>query len=134
MSLYRSSAIIGGDTAGRFCRKIIVLTGGWEGIWQLRGNAHRALAGLRAVLFGAAVGLLLSGCAGDVPVPFVNADLPPAGPGPAPEYPNVGAQPNAGPNQAPVMTDMERQAVEDQLKKLVADRENSVKRKIDSSN
>jgi hypothetical protein len=78
--------------------------------------------------------LALAGCAGDVPVPFVNVALPPAGPGPAPEYPHVGATPNATPNEAPVMTDMERQAVEDQLKKLVADREGNVKKKIDRSN
>jgi hypothetical protein len=31
------------------------------------------------------------------------------------------------------MTDMERQAVEDQLKKLVSDREGNVKKKIDNS-
>jgi hypothetical protein len=85
------------------------------------------------VLFAALV-LTLSGCAGDVPVPFVNVALPPAGPGPAPEYPNVGATPNANPNESPVMTEMERQAVEEQLKKLVADREGSVKRKLDNSN
>ncbi len=76
----------------------------------------------------------MSGCAGDVPVPFVNVALPPAGPGPAPEYPNVGSTPNTNPNEAPVMTEMERQAVEEQLKKLVADREGSVKKKIDTSN
>jgi hypothetical protein len=88
----------------------------------------------RAAFFGALTALVLSGCAGDVPVPFVNVALPPAGPGPAPEYPNVGATPNANPNESPVMTEMERQAVEEQLKKLVADREGSVKRKIDNSN
>jgi hypothetical protein len=97
-------------------------------------NAGRAFGTARALVFVALAGLLLSGCAGDVPVPFVNVALPPAGPGPAPEYPNVGAQPNANPNQAPVMTDMERQAVEDQLKQLVADRESKVKKRIDTSN
>lgn len=97
-------------------------------------SAPRALRAIVAAFFAAAAGFVLAGCAGDVPVPFVNVALPPAGPGPAPEYPNVGAQPNANPNQAPVMTEMERQAVEEQLKKLVADREGSVKKKIDSSN
>lgn len=84
-------------------------------------------------LFGA-MALALAGCAGDVPVPFVNVALPPAGPGPAPEYPNVGATPAVGQNEAPVMTEMERQAVEDQLKKLVADREGNMKKKIERSN
>lgn len=89
---------------------------------------------MRVAFLGAFAALVLSGCAGDVPVPFVNVALPPAGPGPAPEYPNVGATPNASPNEAPVMTDPERQAVEEQLKKLVADREGNVKKKIDTSN
>jgi hypothetical protein len=97
-------------------------------------HIRRALVAAGLFLFGLCAASTLSGCAGDVPVPFVNAALPPAGPGPAPEYPNVGAQPNSNPNQAPVMTEMERQAVEDQLKKLVSDREGSVKKKIDSSN
>ena len=79
-------------------------------------------------------GLMLAGCAGDVPVPFVNVALPPAGPGPAPDYPNVGVKPNSNTNEAPVMTEAERQAVEDQLKKLVSDREGNVKKRIDSSN
>jgi hypothetical protein len=88
---------------------------------------------VRAAIFGVFAMLALSGCAGDVPVPFVNVALPHAGPGPAPEYPNVGATPNANTNESPVMTEMERQAVEEQLKKLVADREGNVKRKIDNS-
>jgi hypothetical protein len=88
---------------------------------------------VRVALLGLLMAALLSGCAGDVPVPFVNVALPPAGPGPAPAYPNVGATPNANPNEAPVMTDMERQAVEEQLKKLVADREGNVQKKIDNS-
>jgi hypothetical protein len=88
---------------------------------------------VRAAFFGALAALVLSGCAGDVPVPFMNVALPPANPGPAPEYPNVGATPNANTNDSPVMTEMERQAVEEQLKKLVADREGNVKKKIDNS-
>ncbi len=101
--------------------------------WPHR-TTRRAGSAARAAFFGALAALLLSGCAGDVPVPFVNVALPPAGPGPAPEYPNVGSTPNTNPNESPVMTDMERQAVEEQLKKLVADREGSVKRRIDTSN
>ena len=86
-----------------------------------------------AAIFGVLAAIALAGCAGDVPVPFVNVALPPADPGPAPEYPNVGATPNTNTNDSPVMTDMERQAVEDQLKKLVSDREGNVKKKIDNS-
>ena len=88
---------------------------------------------MRAAFFGMLAALVLSGCAGDVPVPFMNVALPPADPGPAPEYPNVGATPNTNTNDSPVMTEMERQAVEEQLKKLVADREGNVKKKIDNS-
>lgn len=106
--------------------------------WQLQlsslGNARRGLGIARAAIFGVLAGLMLAGCAGDVPVPFVNVALPPAGPGPAPDYPNVGVKPNSNTNEAPVMTEAERQAVEDQLKKLVSDREGTVKKRIDSSN
>lgn len=97
-------------------------------------RARGAYLAARAAVFGALAGLMLAGCAGDVPVPFVNVALPPAGPGPAPEYPNVGVTPNTNNNESPVMTEAERQAVEDQLRKLVSDREGSVKKRIDSSN
>ena len=96
-------------------------------------NVWRAQSSVRAAFFGMLAALVLSGCAGDVPVPFMNVALPPADPGPAPEYPNVGATPNTNTNDSPVMTEMERQAVEEQLKKLVADREGNVKKKIDNS-
>ena len=96
-------------------------------------SIRRAQCAVRAAFFGVLAAFVLSGCAGDVPVPFMNVALPPANPGPAPEYPNVGATPNSNTNDSPVMTEMERQAVEEQLKKLVADREGNVKRKIDNS-
>lgn len=79
------------------------------------------------------MGLSLSGCAGDVPVPFMNVELPPVEPGPAPEFPSVNPPP-PGQNQVPILTEAERQAVEDQLRKLVADRESTVKKRIDKSN
>lgn len=78
--------------------------------------------------------LALAGCAGDVPVPFMDtASLPPAPPGPPPAFPSMLPPPPAQ-NQPPVMTEAERQAVEDQLRQLVADREGTVKRKIENSN
>ena len=97
-------------------------------------NGRKSVRHARAALFGALLGLLLTGCAGDVPLPFLNITLPPPSSDPAPEYPNLSSPRVVEPNQAPVMTDSERQAVEDQLKKLVADRESSVKKKIDKSN
>lgn len=82
---------------------------------------------------GAFLALFLAGCAGEVPVPFLNAALPPAPPGPAPEYPSI-APPVMEGIRIPVMTQAEREAVEAQLKKLVEEREGSVKKKIDKSN
>ena len=42
-----------------------------------------------AAVAGVFLALFLAGCAGEVPVPFLNAALPPAPPGPAPEYPSI---------------------------------------------
>jgi len=86
-----------------------------------------------AAVAGVFLALLLAGCAGEVPVPFLNAALPPAPPGPAPEYPSI-SPPVVEGTRIPVMTQPEREAVEAQLKKLVEDREGSVKKKIDKSN
>ena len=85
------------------------------------------------LVLSAFLALFLAGCAGDVPVPFLSAALPPAPPGPAPEYPSI-APPVVEGTRIPVMTQAEREAVEFQLKKLVEDREGSVKKKIDKSN
>jgi len=96
----------------------------------------RKMPGMRAAfafVLSAFLALFLAGCAGDVPVPFLNAELPPAPPGPAPEYPSI-APPVVEGTRVPVMTEAEREAVEAQLKKLVQDREGSVKKKIDTSN
>ena len=86
-----------------------------------------------APVLGVYLAFLLGGCAGDVPVPFLNAALPPAPPGPAPDYPSITAPVVEG-TRVPVMTEAEREAVEAQLKKLVEEREGSVKKKIDKSN
>ena len=91
------------------------------------------MQGLSAPRLAAFLVLFLAGCAGDVPVPFLNAALPPAPRGPAPEYPTM-SPPVVEGTRAPVMTSAEREAVEAQLKKLVADREGTVKKKIDKSN
>jgi len=85
-----------------------------------------------APFLGLLLVVFLTGCAGEVPVPFLNAALPPAPPGPAPEYPSI-APPVVEGSRIPVMTEAERDAVETQLKKLVAEREGSVKKKIDKS-
>jgi hypothetical protein len=86
-----------------------------------------------ALVLAAFLALFLAGCAGEVPVPFLNAALPPAPPGPAPDYPSI-APPVVEGTRVPVMTQAEREAMEAQLKKLVSDREGSVKKKIDKSN
>ena len=98
----------------------------------------RKMPGLRAGfagVMGAFLVIFLAGCAGDVPVPFLNAAaaLPPAPPGPAPDYPSI-APPVVEGTRIPVMTEAEREAVELQLKKLVEQRQGSVKKKIDTSN
>jgi hypothetical protein len=95
----------------------------------------RKMPGMRTAfaVLAAVLAFLLASCAGDVPVPFLNAALPPAPPGPAPEYPSIAAPVVEG-TRVPVMTEAEREAVEAQLKKLVQDREGSVKTKIDKSN
>jgi hypothetical protein len=86
-----------------------------------------------ALVLGAFLAFFLAGCAGDVPVPFLNAALPPAPPGPAPDYPSI-ATPVVEGTRVPVMTEAEREALEAQLKKLVEQREGSVKNRIDKSN
>ena len=85
------------------------------------------------LVLGVFLAFFLASCAGDVPVPFLNAALPPAPPGPAPDYPSI-APPVVEGTRVPVMTEAEREAVEAQLKKLVEQREGSVKKKIDTSN
>ncbi len=95
-------------------------------------NTPKSISYSRAALMGALLGVLLSGCAGDVPIPFMNSTLPPMPPGPGPEYP-TNVAPTPGTNQVPVLTDSERSAVEDQLKKLVQDRENTVKKRIEKN-
>lgn len=136
MPLHRASAIIGVERARWGHRKalegpVVERNPRVQGV--LLRNSQKSRRSCRAALFGALLGLSLAGCAGDVPVPFVDVALPPAPPGPAPEYPSI-TPPAPGENQVPVMTDSERQAVEDQLKQLVAAREGSVKKKIEKSN
>ena len=102
----------------------------------MRDFLLRKMPGMRApfaLVLAAFLALLLAGCAGEVPVPFLNAALPPAPPGPAPDYPSI-APPVVEGTRVPVMTQAEREAMEAQLKKLVSDREGSVKKKIDKSN
>src|SRR5579871_949201 len=106
---------------------------------RVRAVLLRKMPGMRAVsafILSALLALLLASCAsGEVPVPFLNpsAALPPAPPGPAPEYPSI-QPPVVEGTRIPVMTEAERDAVEAQLKKLVSDREGKVKKTIDQSN
>jgi hypothetical protein len=102
----------------------------------VRDSLLRKMPGMRApsaLVLAAFLALFLAGCAGEVPVPFLNAALPPVPPGPAPEYPSI-MPPVVEGTRIPVMTEAEREAMEAQLKKLVEDREGSVKKRIDKSN
>ena len=86
-----------------------------------------------ALVMSIFLALFLTSCAGEVPVPFLNAALPPAPPGPAPEYPSI-QPPVVEGTRIPVMTEAEREAVEAQLKRLVEERQGKVKKTIDQSN
>jgi hypothetical protein len=96
------------------------------------GNACRAAA-LAAALF-------VAGCAGDVPVPFMDLSLPslPVIPAASPAaqeqnqpqvFPAI-APPAERDEDTPVMNEVERTKLEEQLKKLGTDREARVKQQI----
>jgi hypothetical protein len=101
------------------------------------GNACRA-----AALAGV---LMLGGCAtGDVPVPFADLSMPsipviPASnpisnPANTPQsFPAI-APPEERDNDRPVMNDVERIKLEDQLRRLSVEREAQVKQRIERAN
>jgi hypothetical protein len=93
---------------------------------DLRANRrHKRGAGF---LSTAAAALLLAGCAGDAVFPL--ASLPPAPPGPAPEYPGLVA-PTFHEEDAPrILSTSEVKEMEAQLGKLPKDREAIVRRRI----
>jgi hypothetical protein len=105
-------------------------------VTRAAGNACRA-----AALAGA---LFVAGCAGsDVPVPFMDLSLPnipvlpashPANSPNSPQsFPAI-APPAEREDDMPVMNDVERIKLEDQLRKLSTEREAQVKQRIERAN
>ncbi|MDO8533456.1 MAG: hypothetical protein Q7S17_01775 [Xanthobacteraceae bacterium] len=85
----------------------------------------------KAALFAAALGAFgLAGCAGDVPIPFLDIALPPAPAGPPPPYPSMVAPADDPDSKPPVLNEVEQKRIEDQLKKYATDRETDVKKRI----
>jgi hypothetical protein len=100
------------------------------------GNACRAAA--------VAAAFAVAGCAGDVPVPFMDLSLPslPVIPASSPAaqpqnqpqvFPAI-APPAERDEDTPVMNDVERTKLEEQLQKLGVDREARVKQQIQRAN
>lgn len=79
-----------------------------------------------------AAGLLLASCAGQqVQGILPQTEMPPAPPGPAPAYPSFNA-PDTGDDEASeILTNVEQQELEARLSKLPADREATVKHRIE---
>ena len=103
---------------------------------KVAGNTCRAAA--------VAAAFAVAGCAGDVPVPFMDLSLPsiPVIPttGPAANSQNTPqafpaiAPPTDRDEDTPIMNDVERVRLEEQLKKLSTDREARVKQQIERAN
>jgi hypothetical protein len=100
------------------------------------GNACRAAA--------VAAAFAVAGCAGDVPVPFMDLSLPsiPVIPASSPAanpqntpqvFPAI-APPADRDDDNPVMNDVERVKLEEQLKRLGTDREARVKQQLERAN
>ena len=85
----------------------------------------------RAVRCIAALALVgLAGCAGDLPIPFLNFPTPSPLPDPPPQYPSV-ATPVEDPNKRePILTEADQKAAAAQLDKHAAEREAALKRRI----
>jgi hypothetical protein len=98
------------------------------------GNACRAAA--------VAAAFAVAGCAGDVPVPFMDLSLPsiPVIPASSPAAQNAPqafpaiAPPAERDEDTPIMNDVERVRLEEQLKKLGTDREARVKQQLERAN
>jgi hypothetical protein len=100
------------------------------------GNACRAAA--------VAAAFAVAGCAGDVPLPFMDLSLPSipviptsspaANPQNTPQaFPAI-APPAERDDDNPVMNDVERVRLEEQLKKLGTDREARVRQQLERAN
>lgn len=74
--------------------------------------------------------LLLAGCAGESGLPFLPSSTP-ASPGPPPDVPLLVPPPRDREFIKPVLTPDEQKALEAQLDKLQATRENAVRRGIE---
>jgi hypothetical protein len=100
------------------------------------GNACRAAA--------VAAAFAVAGCAGDVPLPFMDLSLPSipviptSSPAASPQntpqaFPAI-APPAERDDDNPVMNDVERVRLEEQLKKLGTDREARVRQQLERAN
>lgn len=98
------------------------------------GSRYRAAA--------LAAALMVGGCAGDVPVPFMDLSLPsppvipashPGNQAQAQPFPAI-APPVDRDDDNPVMNDVERVRLEEQLRKLGHEREARVKQRIERAN
>jgi hypothetical protein len=98
------------------------------------GSACRAAA--------VAVAFAVAGCAGDVPVPFMDLSLPsiPVIPASSPAAQNTPqafpaiAPPADRDEENPVLNDVERIKLEEQLRKMGTDREARVKQQLERAN
>ncbi len=97
---------------------------------QNRRIGHR-LTPKAAFLAAALAALGLSGCAGDVPIPFLDIALPPTPPGPPPPYPSMVAPVDDPDSKPPILNEVEQKKIEEQLKKVATDRETDVKKRIE---
>ena len=85
----------------------------------------------KAALLAAALGALgLPGCAGDVPIPFLDTALPPAPPGPPPPYPSIATPVSDTDSKPPLLSEADQKKMETQLDHLAAEREAAVKKRI----
>ena len=75
--------------------------------------------------------LLLTGCANEGIWP--KEDLPPAPPGPPLATPSFQSRDSGTDDERGMLTEIERQELEDRLTRLARDREKGVARRIDSS-
>jgi hypothetical protein len=98
--------------------------------------AQRATGPFRAAVLAAAIAL--SGCASDVPVPFVDLSIPtpPVIPANHPSnqqagFPAIAPPPDRDDN-TPTMNEVERTRLENRLKKLGNESEARVKQRIES--
>ena len=97
---------------------------------ELNNRKSRRLtptAAFLAVVLGA---LGLPGCAGDVPIPFLDSTLPPAPPGPPPPYPSVATPVSDTDSKPPLLSEADQKKMETQLDRLAAEREATVKKRI----